>query len=280
MLKTYFFVPAINKRYIDKHADLGADYVVFDLEDSVSSDSLAEALENLRQVSVRPNHYIRPTLYGDAGANELLLHRLIDLGFRNFLLPKYRGPEDLDRIATIFGRHSLYARESFSFLVLVEHPAGLFHLYDALRETRLNVTALGLGSHDFCDAIGMQHTLHNLLFARQWVVNVAKACGIDAIDIVSVALGDEAAFREEAYDGFAMGFDGKFLIHPRQQALMRTVVFYSGAEVEEAQAVRDQIERLERGEVAVVSIAGKVYERPHVNRLRRILEWSETHDPK
>lgn len=280
MLTTYLFVPAINKRFIAKHAEVAADYIVFDLEDSVSAERLDEALANLAEIQVRATHWIRPTLYGDGDASAKLLHRLVDLGFRNFLLPKYRGPQDLERVTTIFERHPAYSREAFSFIVLVEHPAGLFHLYDAIRATSLRVTALGLGSHDYCDAVGMQHTLKNLLFARQWVVNAAKACGIEAIDIVNVAIGDDAAFHEEAYDGFSMGFDGKFLIHPRQQALLQTVPFYSAADVAEARSLREHIGQLERGEVSVVSLAGKVYERPHVKRLRRILEWSEAHDPK
>ena len=260
-------------RFISKVSSLEADYFVFDLEDSITSDEIGEALANLQGLGIKENYYIRPNFYHSDDENAQLIYKIIDLGFRNFLIPKFSSVAQLEIIRNFLDKDPNYIFQEFRFIIVVEHPAGVIDLNRAIESRLLNVTGAGLGSHDYCNIMGMQHTLSNIAFARQSVLNSAKAFGLEAIDIVSTDLKNDTGFIEEVRNGFSMGFDAKFLINPRQLELLKKVEFYSQDEVEEAMLVYDQIQKNTEKQVAVLKINGKVYERPHIKRVIQIVDW-------
>jgi citrate lyase beta subunit len=156
----------------------------------------------------------------------------------------------------------------------------LLNLFESLNNNLINVTAIGLCTHDYCNAMGMKHTTNNLYFARQTVLNHAKAFHIDAIDTVSVNIEADEEFYEESLYSFNMGFTGKFLIHPRQLKIVNEIEYYSKAEVEEAEKVYDKIMEIKDNKTAVVRIDGKVFEKPHINRIVNIINWKKYHGSK
>ena len=64
----------------------------------------------------------------------------------------------------------------------------------------------------------MQRTrdLRSLLYPRAQMATIAKAYGLQAIDMVCIEYKDDAYLREECRDGASLGFDGKQAIHPAQ----------------------------------------------------------------
>jgi len=217
MLKTYLFVPANNQRFIRKIPLIPADYIIFDLEDSVIKDEVASSFQNLKTIVPESNHYIRLNIFPEeTGYVDLaLISESIGIGFRNFIIPKYRCIAQIEALQSILIKHKHYTFDSFRFILLIEHPLGLYNLHETIQRKILNIEAIGFGSHDYCNVTGMKHILNNLAYVRQLIVNSAKAFGLSAIDFVSLHLDNDQIFCEEAYDGFSLGFTGKFIIHPK-----------------------------------------------------------------
>lgn len=273
MFKSYFFIPSNNQRFIEKVTTLKADYFVFDLEDSVSFDEIEEALSNLKNLKVEKNYFVRLNFYHSDDFSSGIIDRLIDFGFRNFLIPKFESIDRLLIVKETFERNEKYTRDKYIFILLVEHPAGVICLDKALQLNMLNITGIGFGSHDYCNTMGMKHTLNNIAYARLSVLNCAKAFGLEAIDIVSTDLKNDEFFIEEVRDGFSLGFDGKFLIYPKQLSLFKQVELFTKEEVDEAHLVYEQLLINKDKQVAVLKINGKVYEKPHMKRILQIVDW-------
>src|SRR5690606_24621793 len=122
-----------------------------DLEDSVAEDEIEVGLNLLSEINVQPNMYVRPRLFNDTDFKELnedLLHCLIKIGYRNFLIPKFMMQQQLNVINNFISKH--YKNFEFNFILLVESPLGLLNLREALESKLLNITGVGFGSHDYC----------------------------------------------------------------------------------------------------------------------------------
>lgn len=273
MFKSYFFIPSNNKRFIEKVTTLKADNFVFDLEDSVTFDEIEVALSNLKDLRIEKNYFVRLNCYHTDEFSAGIINALIDIGFRNFLIPKFESVDRILSIKDVFEHNGKYFRDEFQFILLVEHPAGVINLDKAIKAKLLNITGVGFGSHDYCNTLGMKHTLSNLSYARLSVLNSAKAFGLLAIDIVSTDLKNDECFIEEVRDGFSLGFDGKFLIYPGQLDLFKQFELFTKDEVDEALLVYEQLLINMDKQVAVLKINGKVYEKPHMKRILQIVDW-------
>lgn len=272
MLRSYFFIPANNQKFLKKSEELPSNYIVFDLEDAVLGNELDVCLNNLKLIKPEQNHFVRFRFFENGIIlNENEFGILLNLGFRNFVIPKFSGVEQAKAI-NAFLRNRQFNIE-VSFILLLEHPHALLSLLESLKSSLIKIVALGLGSHDYCNVMEMKHNSHNLYFARQLVLNYAKAFNLDAIDTVSVNIEDDVEFHDESLEAFNMGFSGKFLIHPRQLKVLNEIIYYSNAEVEEAENVYDKIMSIKHQKTAIVRIDGKVYEKPHINRIINIINW-------
>ncbi|EPQ01531.1 Citrate lyase subunit beta-like protein, mitochondrial [Myotis brandtii] len=61
----------------------------------------------------------------------------------------------------------------------------------------------------------------DILYARQKIIVVAKAFGLQAIDLVYIDFRDEEGLLRQAREGATMGFTGKQVIHPNQIAAVQ-----------------------------------------------------------
>ena len=132
------------------------------------------------------------------------------------------------------------------------------------------MTGIGLGSHDYTDVIGMKHSLEYLSYARNHVLNMGKAHNLITIDIASMNIKDDQNFKDECLDAFNMGYDGKFILHPNQLNLLNEVEYYSSTEIDEAKKVYLDICKIADDSEAIIYIDGKVYEKAHIKRIKKI----------
>lgn len=275
MLKTFFFIPANNKKFIKKAPSIVANYYIYDLEDSISKNEKSIAIENLRKIQITENTYVRPNLYNDDGTiNSKLILELIEIGFKNFLIPKVSDLIQIQALNEIV-KISNKRFDKFNFILLIEHPAGIINLTEIIRSKLLNIKFVGLGNYDYSNAMGMKHTLDNLSYARNSILNIAKAHNIEAIDIVSLNLDAEEEFINEVLNGFSMGFDAKFIIHPKQIQVLNKIQFYSDEEIKEALLVYPYILDIKNEKISLKKINGRIYEKPHIKRIINIVNWSK-----
>lgn len=115
-------------------------------------------------------------------------------------------------------------------LIYVESAKGLLDLREICRHameldeySNLRLAGIVFGSDDFCANIGATRTdkRRELLYARQYVVLVAKWANIQAIDSVYIDYQDTAGLEKESQEGLTFGFTGKQAIHPTQVPIIQ-----------------------------------------------------------
>ena len=107
------------------------------------------------------------------------------------------------------------------------------------------------------------------------ILNAARAAGIDAIDTVYSDVNNEEGFIKEARLIRQLGFDGKSVINPRQIPPLHQVFMPSEKDLTKARAVIEAAEEAERRGSGVISLNGKMIDKPIVTRARYLLDLAE-----
>lgn len=274
-MESYFFIPGSKLQKIAVIKDAGADNIIIDMEDSLAFSERGGLLQELIVSPVSySQHWVRVPLrshFGEA-INTTVLDTLINAGYRNFVLPKILDyPEWLSFART-------YENSEIACILLVEHPRMLMQLYNMLEDTvtlRL-LKGIALGSHDLASFCSFEHTSKNLGYAREQVYFIGKALGINAIDIASMDVSSADNFKTEVMEGFRAGYDGKFIIHPRQLSIFHIATQYSSEEIAWATRVQEAYRQtIGKDEFKPVIIQNEILERPHLERAFRILSSSK-----
>ncbi len=277
MLKTFFFIPSDKEKFVIKVSSIDADCFVFDLEDAVAKNETKACLERLKRLELHDNYYVRPRIeFNDENIPDLkMLNELINIGFRKFLIPKVSKLEELKYVQKVLMLDENYEFENNQFILLVENPLCLMNLKEIVTSKIINITGITLGSHDYTNVVGMKHTAHYLSFARNYVLNVAKAYDLIAIDIASMNISDEEGFSNECLDAFNMGYDAKFVLHPQQLEVLKKTEYFYQEEVKNALEIYEEIKTMDLDKFSVIKVNGKLYERPHLKRIMKIVEWNK-----
>ena len=267
MIQSYFFIPANRMTFVSKVHTMDADFFIFDMEESVREKDIDLCIENLRTIGdVKDNYWLRlPT--EDNEIYDQIVSAVFGLGFRKILLPKIYTAE---QIKSIMKRFPL---QEYMLGILVESAQALVH-FSAIAANVPDLRLVMIGSHDFCNEIGCRHTKENMMYLRQKLLVECKALSIPIVDYVSTNFSDLEQYQQECVRANDMGFDGKAIIHPKQLQAFNEALYYTKDEVAEAKKVMDAIEQLPEGSFATISVDGHLYERPHLKRLKSIIEWN------
>lgn len=227
-----------------KSIDLAADEIVLDLEDAVAADHKAAARLMVvgarsarqfagRQVAVRVNAIGTPWCHADVIALAGLDHPGLTL-----VLPKIETPGDLafaDRLLS--GLEAEHPRAvPIGLQIIIETAAG-FANCAVLAGASARVQSLIIGYGDLASSLGRQAGL-SWGFAQETVLVAARAHGLQALDGPNFALApDDGALRRDAEAAAALGFDGKWAIHPGQIGPINTAFTPAGAEVRRARGI-------------------------------------------
>ena len=136
------------------------------------------------------------------------------------------------------------------------------------------LTGIALGAEDYVTDLKTKRSPEGieLLFGRSMILLAARAAGIDAIDTVYSDVNNEAGFRAEVELIHQLGFDGKSIINPRQIKTVHEVYTPTQKDIDKALAVMDAIEEAHRKGSGVISLNGKMVDRPIVLRAQRTLD--------
>jgi len=280
-IRSLLFVPADNPRKLEKSLALGADALVFDLEDAVLPASKREArtilagfLHDYRGASqpwVRVNDMESGELLADLGA-------VIPAGVTGVVLPKLRGPEDLDRLG-----HYLDAVEAMSgcplgstriLAVCTETPIAVLRMAELAQRGHPRLAGLIWGAEDLSSALGARdprrkdggwHPVYEQ--ARNHCLLAAHALGVEAIDTVYVEIRNSEGCRSNALQARHDGFTGKVAVHPEQVGIINEAFTPSADEVAFARRVVDAFS----AGAGAVSIDGRMLDIPHLRGAQRVL---------
>lgn len=210
--------------------------MVLDCEDGVAANKKKEARETVARVLSQPE---RPRVRGDLAvrvnavstglAGDDLQCILASSHLPStLLLPKVEDADQLDWVRDQVECALGDRQHQLELIVCVETALGLLSCQRLLEHAaatatarlRLQLAGLLFGSDDFTASIGARRTREatEVLMARQQLVVLAKAFGLQAIDMVTIDFKDEELLRRQCAEGAAMGFTGKQVIHPSQVA--------------------------------------------------------------
>ncbi len=137
-----------------------------------------------------------------------------------------------------------------------------------------SVCSLTIGLEDFTADLGVRKTKEGAesAYARQRLVNAARAAGVQAIDSVFGDVGDTEGLKAWGQRARAMGFEGMGCIHPRQIRIIHEAFAPSDAEVEKALKIVAAFDEAKAKGLAVVSMGTRMIDPPVVLRAQRLVD--------
>lgn len=159
------------------------------------------------------------------------------------------------------------------FMPIIESALGVIKAYEIASASKNNC-ALAIGLEDYTADIGTQRTNEGResIFARQMIVNAAKAAGIQAIDTVFSDVSDMDALRQSVIEAKTLGFEGKGCIHPRQIKVVHEAFAPTTDEIEKAKKIVLAFEEAEKKGLGVVSLGSKMIDPPVVKRAVKTID--------
>lgn len=255
-IKSLLFVPAKDKM-LAKIPSMKANAYIIDLEDSIPEEEKEEALARvdayLEGLSTVSNIIVR--INSNYAERELsILIKYPDIGF---MLPKYEKDNPYDVLEEKLSGHYTIA--------LIESPKAMVELQNIC--TKKYISALAFGAEDYTAKVNMENSVDYLFFQKSMLVTYAKAHGLQVYDTPSFKLNDESEFEREVKNALSLGFDGKMAISPKHVQFINGT--FNSSDLEYMKSV---ISRYEEDGNAVVVIDGKVYEKMHINRYKKIIK--------
>jgi len=269
--RSWLFVPADSERKITKALDSDADAVILDLEDSVAPDMKATARDILKGLPKRsngPEWWVRVNPLGSEFHKDDLT--LIGSAYvHGIVLPKAESGADVIQLAHRTGNIPIHA-------IVTETAASLFGLL-SYRDPKSPLAAMSWGAEDLSAALGAsskQEAGGDLSFtyklARSLCLAGAVAAGVQPVDGIFADFKDTKGLKTEAEAARRDGFTGKLAIHPAQVPIINAAFTPSADDVRHAKEVVAAFEA--HPKAGVLSVGGKMVDRPHLMQARRILE--------
>lgn len=157
-------------------------------------------------------------------------------------------------------------------MAAIESALGVVNAFDIAKASP-RMMGIALGAEDYTANLKTSRTAGGteLQLARQTIVVAARAAGIACFDTVFSNLEDMEGFRREVELVKALGFDGKSIINPRQIEIVNEVFTPSAKDIEKALLVIAAIREARSKGSGVISVNGKMVDRPVVIRAERTI---------
>ncbi|MCC5582113.1 CoA ester lyase [Microtetraspora sp. AC03309] len=248
-------VPGSNPRFIEKAQGLAADEVFLDLEDSVAPAAKEKARENVvaalrdgdwtgKTIVVRVNDLTTQWTYRDVidvveGAGDRL---------DCVMLPKVEDASHVVWLDTLLTQiEKAHGLPRIGIEAQIESARGLVNV-DAIAAASDRLETLVFGPADFMASIGMKTLVvgeqppgygegdaYHYILMR--ILMAARANDLQAIDGPYLQIKDVDGFRRVAGRAAALGFDGKWVLHPSQVEAGNEVFSPSQEDYEHAELI-------------------------------------------
>lgn len=279
MRRSLLFLPGNTPNMLINGSCLGADAVIFDLEDAVSPAEKDAARILVRNTMtymdfrgcervVRINGIDTP--YWKEDLDEVLPCRP-DL----ILLPKTSSAADIqeaDTYITETEKRLGLAAGAVGLVALIETALGVENAF-SIASASPRVAALFLGAEDLTADLRCKRTKEGreIEYARTRLVTAARAAGVDVYDTPFTDVNDDEGIETDAALAKALGFTGKASISPRHVEVINRVFSPSQAEIDYAYEVMETIRLAKEQGKGAVALRGKMIDAPIVERARQTI---------
>ncbi len=276
--RSVLYVPSSNTRAIEKSAGIDADWLVYDLEDSVATEAKDSARESLisafkkkdfgnSRTAIRCNAAFSGEVEADLSAVQICCPNAV-------LLPKVDSVAHVEEFHKIAEAASLDHKLALWFMIetsngIVELPK----IIESAADLPWNLSTLVVGHNDIASETGVSLE-NNRRYMIPWLMQIvlqAKANRLTVLDSVWNNFKDTDGLRSEAEQAKKMGFDGKTLIHPSQVEVATQVFSPSESEIDRARLIINTFSSAENLEKNVLNIDGEMVERLHLDQAKRLL---------
>ncbi|HEQ4674732.1 TPA: citrate (pro-3S)-lyase subunit beta [Streptococcus pyogenes] len=276
--RTMMFVPGANAAMLRDAPLFGADSIMFDLEDSVSlkekdtSRALVHfALKTFDYSSVET--VVRVNGLDSCGA--LDIEAVVLAGVNVIRLPKTETAQDIIDVEAVIERvereNSIEVGRT-RMMAAIESAEGVLNARDIAKASK-RLIGIALGAEDYVTNMKTRRYPdgQELFFARSMILHAARAAGIAAIDTVYSDVNNTEGFQNEVRMIKQLGFDGKSVINPRQIPLVNEIYTPTKKEIDHAKQVIWAIREAESKGSGVISLNGKMVDKPIVERAERVV---------
>ncbi|VGQ33448.1 citrate (pro-3S)-lyase subunit beta [Streptococcus pyogenes] len=276
--RTMMFVPGANAAMLRDAPLFGADSIMFDLEDSVSlkekdtSRALVHfALKTFDYSSVET--VVRVNGLDSCGA--LDIEAVVLAGVNVIRLPKTETAQDIVDVEAVIERvereNSIEVGRT-RMMAAIESAEGVLNAREIAKASK-RLIGIALGAEDYVTNMKTRRYPdgQELFFARSMILHAARAAGIAAIDTVYSDVNNTEGFQNEVRMIKQLGFDGKSVINPRQIPLVNEIYTPIKKEIDHAKQVIWAIREAESKGSGVISLNGKMVDKPIVERAERVI---------
>jgi citrate lyase subunit beta/citryl-CoA lyase len=165
---------------------------------------------------------------------------------------------------------------TIELVVAIESAQALLRC-EAISKASTRLVALMLGAEDFTFDMGVQRTRdgRELDYARSHIATCARAANLHALDTPWADIAGIDDLVADAARARAVGFSGKYVIHPGQIAPVHEVFTPSEADVAQARRVLEAWDGAQAKGLGTVQLDGRMIDRPIVERARALLSQAE-----
>ena len=279
MRRSMLFMPGNTPSMLINAAYLGADSLIFDLEDAVSpteKDAARILIRNTirymdfenQEIIVRINSIDTPFWQDDI---DTVLPEKPNL----LLLPKANRPEDVilvDEYMTKLEEKLGLEIGGIGIMPLIETALGLENSFTIASASK-RVKAMLLGAEDLTADLQCARTKEGkeIEYARGRIVVAARAAGIDVYDTPFTDVNDDEGIITDTKFAKSLGFTGKASISPRHVEVINQIFSPTQAEIDYAFEVIDAIFLAKEQGKGAVALRGKMIDAPIVARAERTI---------
>lgn len=276
MRRSLLFLPGNNPNMLINAGCLGADAVIFDLEDAVSP-----AEKDAARILVR-----NTMCYMELSCERIVRINSVDTDFwredinailperpNSVLLPKTASAADIiavDEYISDVEKSLGFEVGSVGIIALIETALGVENAF-AIATASKRVKGLFLGAEDLTADLQCKRTKggREIEYARTRLVVAARAAGVDVYDTPFTDVNDDEGIVIDTELAKALGFTGKASISPRHVDVINSVFSPSIDEIDYAYEVIDAIRRAKAEGKGAISLRGKMIDAPIVARAER-----------
>lgn len=291
--RSVLLAPASNWGMIQKTAASRADAVCIDLEDAVAPDEKEVSRANVIRAYRELDFGDKLKMYRMNGLDTHFAYRdIVEIveaaGDRIDLIvvPKVNRPEDIYVVETLLGQIESYRKYSrpIGIEALIETALGCVNIREiAACSERLEGFIYGPGDYaasvrmpmesigelDENDQLYPGHRWHHVMHS---IVSAARAYNKRAIDGPFAGIKNAEGLLHSCKIGRAMGFDGKWCIHPGQIETVNQTFVPSDKDIAWARTVLDEYEAALREGRGAISVKGKMIDVASLRMCRTIVE--------
>ncbi|MCH8994370.1 MAG: CoA ester lyase [Chloroflexi bacterium] len=281
--RSLLFVPGGRQEMLEKAARFPADVLCLDLEESVLPEEKADARE-LVQAAVsrltaegRTVHVRVNSIRSENTRDDLVA--VVRPGLAGVILAKTESARDVRQVDVLLREQELANNikpGTVELIVAIESAQALLRC-EEISHASTRLVALMLGGEDFAFDMGVSRTRdgRELDHARSVIATCARAAGLVALDTPWANIEDIDGLVADAERAKAVGFVGKFVIHPSHLEPVQRVFSPSEEEIAIARRLIAAWDEAQAKGLGAVQLDGRMIDRPIAERARRLIEQAE-----